>query len=104
MWRCRSPEHTGPEAYDSMMNGMSAPDINQELLENFKPLVGDAHLTSLLGVGASAPSGLPDWNEFAPRVAVLSGLVETESAANILLSRQDPTIVLPDSRRLADWL
>lgn len=77
---------------------MSAPDIDQELLEKFEPLVGDAHLTILLGAGASAPSGLPDWNEFARRVAALSGLVKTGSAADILLSKQDPTIVLEAAR------
>jgi len=77
---------------------MSAPDIDQELLEKFEPLVGDAHLTILMGAGASAPSGLPDWNEFARRVAVLSGLVKTGSAADILLSKQDPTIVLEAAR------
>lgn len=77
---------------------MSAPDISQDLLDKFQPLLGDAHLTFLLGAGASAPSGLPDWNDFAAEVAVLSGLVSTKSAAEILLSRQDPTIVLEAAR------
>lgn len=77
---------------------MSAPDIDQELLDKFSPLVGDAHLTIVLGAGASAPSGLPDWNQFSRRVAVLSGLVKTKSAADILLRNQDPSIVLEAAR------
>lgn len=77
---------------------MSAPDIDQELLDHFKPLTGDAHLTFVLGAGASAPSGLPNWDDFAARVAMLSGLVSQETAAHALLSRQDPSIVLEASR------
>jgi len=77
---------------------MSAPDIDQELLDHFKPLTGNAHLTFLLGAGASAPSGLPNWDDFAARVAILSGLVSQKSAAHALLSRQDPSIVLEAAR------
>lgn len=67
-------------------------------MDRFAPLTGDAHLTILLGAGASAPSGLPNWDQFARRVAVLSGLVGNESAASILLSHQDQTIVLEAAR------
>lgn len=77
---------------------MSAPDIDQEMLNHFEPLTREAHLTFLLGAGASAPSGLPNWEDFAAHVAVLSGLVSRESAARTLLSRQDPSIVLEAAR------
>lgn len=77
---------------------MSAPDIDQSILENFSPLAGDARLTLLLGAGASAPSGLPNWDLFASRLAVSSGLVTDEDAARVLLSRQDQTIVLEAAR------
>ena len=63
-------------------------------MESFAALAGDAHLTVVLGAGASAPSGLPTWDEFATRLAVLSGLVATSDAAEVLLRKQDPTIVL----------
>ena len=78
---------------------MSAPDIDQQILDQFAPLRADAHLTYLLGAGASAPSGLPTWEEFATRVAILSGLVERKSTAQALLTRQDPSIVLEAARK-----
>lgn len=60
----------------------------------FAALSSNSHLTIVLGAGASAPSGLPTWDQFARRLALLSGLVTTDEAASILLSKQDPTIVL----------
>lgn len=63
-------------------------------MDLFAAAVGDAHLTIVLGAGASAPSGLPTWDQFARRLAVMSGLVTTEGAASILLNKQDPAIVL----------
>lgn len=63
-------------------------------MEGFAALSNDTSLTIVLGAGASAPSGLPSWDQFATRLAVLSGLVETDEAATMLLARQDPTIVL----------
>ncbi len=73
---------------------MSAPDIDRKVMESFAALAGDTHLTVVLGAGASAPSGLPTWDDFATRIAVLSGLVTTSTAAEVLLSKQDPMIVL----------
>jgi len=63
-------------------------------MTQFAALTGEAELTFLLGAGASAPSGLPTWNEFASRLLVSCGLVETPQAADIILSRQDPSIAL----------
>ncbi|WP_206448085.1 SIR2 family protein [Agrococcus sp. KRD186] len=80
---------------------MSAPDIDAEAVDRFAALGGDAHLTIVLGAGASAPSGLPQWDEFATRLATLSGLVTTEENARILLSKQDHTIVLEAARVFA---
>ncbi|GAA2552559.1 hypothetical protein HD598_001701 [Neomicrococcus aestuarii] len=74
---------------------MSAPDIDKTLADIFRPLAGTSHhLTFILGAGASAPSGLPTWDQFAIRVATLSGLVEKEDTAASLLERQDHAILL----------
>lgn len=73
---------------------MSAPDIDRKVMEGFAVLAGDEHMTIVLGAGASAPSGLPTWDEFAIRLAVRSGIVATREAAAVLLSKQDQTIVL----------
>ncbi|MGG5752297.1 SIR2 family protein [Zafaria sp. Z1313] len=84
---------------------MSAPDIDQAVMAQFAPLAGDADLTLVLGAGASAPSGLPTWDQFARSLATISGVVAKESAADILLSKQDPTIVLEAARASSgkDW-
>lgn len=77
---------------------MSAPDIDKRIMQRFAPLAQGAHLTIVLGAGASAPSGLPDWDCFTQRVVTLSGLVSTEDAARVLLSKQDQTIALEAAR------
>lgn len=78
---------------------MSAPDITPETLRHFSSLAGEPELTLLLGAGASASVGLPDWDTFAARVAVASKVVPTEDIARQLLAKQDPTIVLEAARK-----
>ncbi|GAA3754374.1 hypothetical protein GCM10022240_04180 [Microbacterium kribbense] len=84
---------------------MSAPDLDRNVMRSFEALTGDTHLTVVLGAGASAPSGLPTWDEFAIRLAVRSGLVASGDAARMLLEKQDPTIVLEaaHARSGASW-
>lgn len=75
-------------------------------MAKFSAIADNVHLTILLGAGASLPSGLPNWKEFARRVATISGLVTSTDAADILLSNQDVTIVLEAARKNAgtDWV
>lgn len=80
------------------VKSMSAPDIDSALMEKFSALAGDAHLALVLGAGASAPSGLPTWDDLAQRLLMLSGLVESGTAAATLLSKQDPTTALEAAR------
>lgn len=68
-------------------------------MDEFGPLASGANLTIILGAGASAPSGLPHWDQFAGKLATLSGLVPTEEAAGVLLRRQDPSILLEAARK-----
>lgn len=98
----RRPTEIGGRRYRELV---SAPDIDRSVMDQFAALSGDAHLTMVLGAGASAPSGLPMWDEFAHRLAILSGLVKDDSAARTLLSTEDTTIALEATRRAsgAKW-
>lgn len=85
---------------------MSAPDIDQKVIDKFAALGGDARLTFVLGAGASVPSGLPTWNALARRLVRSTGLARTDAAASALISKdQDPTIALEAAHALAgeDW-
>lgn len=61
----------------------------------------EKHTTLLLGAGASTTSGLPGWDEFAARLLIRSGSVETLDAAELLVSRQDPLLVAEAARAAA---
>lgn len=84
---------------------MSAPDVNQQMMDLFTALGGESNLTVLLGAGASAPSGLPNWDDFALSATLESGLISDRDAARTLLKLQDPTIVLEAARSHSstDW-
>lgn len=77
---------------------MSAHDIDDQDLAPFVELARKGHLTMLLGAGASVPSGLPSWDEFATRLLVSSGAVEQQRHAELLVGRQDPSIALEAAR------
>ena len=79
---------------------MSAPDLTAEIMQKFRESGAEKHLTILLGAGASTSSGLPDWDTFAKRILVQSGMVATDDIARLLLERQDPLLVV-ESARLA---
>jgi hypothetical protein len=55
------------------------------------------HLTLLLGAGASTSSGLPDWDTLAVRLLVRTKQAN-ESAARLLVSKQDPLLVAEAAR------
>lgn len=74
-------------------------------MEQFDALRRGSHLTLLLGAGASAPSGLPDWDEFAVRVALASNVVGSREAAELLIAKQDPMLIMQAARQKAgaEW-
>lgn len=51
-----------------------------------------SHLGLLLGAGASAAAGLPDWDSFAVDLLVRSGAIADLETARTFLSGQDPAI------------
>ncbi|TFD13143.1 hypothetical protein E3T42_14270 [Cryobacterium sp. TMT4-10] len=58
----------------------------------------EKHTTLLLGAGASTTSGLPGWDELATRLLVGSASVDGVDSAQLLLTRQDPLIVVEAAR------
>ena len=80
---------------------MSAPDITPKVLRQFDALRDGSHLTLLLGAGASASAGIPDWDTLAVQVAVASGVVPSREAGELLVSKQDPMLVLQAARQKA---
>lgn len=77
---------------------MSAADLTPETMEMFRRSGLETHTTFLLGAGASVTSGLPTWDEFATRLLIQSGSVRSPESAEILLTRQDPLIVVEAAR------
>ncbi|MFJ5956897.1 SIR2 family protein [Paenarthrobacter sp. NPDC092416] len=80
---------------------MSAPDLTAEMMEQFRSSGAENHSTILLGAGASTTSGLPDWDTFATRLLRQSNSVPDDETANLLLSRQDPLLVVEAARAAA---
>lgn len=77
---------------------MSAPDLTIEIIDQLRASGAEKHTSLLLGAGASTTSGLPGWDELATRLLVGSGSVVDLESAQLLLSRQDPLIVVEAAR------
>ena len=77
---------------------MSAPDLTADVMHKFRESGAEKHSTIFLGAGASTTSGLPDWNTFAKRLLVQSGSVPNDAIAELLVSRQDPLLVVEAAR------
>ncbi len=79
---------------------VSAPDISADMMKTFANSGSRKHVTLLLGAGASSASGLPGWDELAVRLLLKSDSVKERSAAEHLVSRQDPLLVAEAARNV----
>lgn len=83
---------------------MSAAELDQESLGKLAPLGRGAVVNVLLGAGASAAVGLPDWHTLAERLLQRSGVIPEEATAQAYLAHQDPQLAAETARRrVADW-
>ncbi len=58
----------------------------------------------LLGAGASAGAGLPDWNTLSTRLLMLSGAIADERTALAFLAAQDPALAAEAAKSASvDW-
>lgn len=58
-------------------------------------------MSVLLGAGASAAAGLPDWDKFAVDLLTASGAITDRDTARAFLSGQDPAIVAEAAKNAA---
>lgn len=73
---------------------MSASEIGNQVFE--LPDLGNGYLTILLGAGASASSGLPDWESMVSNLLVDSGITDDLSSAKIA-SKTGDLVLLAES-------
>lgn len=67
-------------------------------MEQLRDSGAEKHTTIFLGAGASTTSGLPGWDELVTRLLLSGGVVGTSDSAQLLLSRQDPLMVVEAAR------
>jgi hypothetical protein len=84
---------------------MSVAEIDDNDVEPLRQLAVADHLSVLLGAGASATSGLPDWDTLAARLLVKSGVIPDEDTAREFLARQDPALAAEAAKATsgANW-
>ena len=80
---------------------VSAPDIDESVVEPLRAIRAASRSTVLLGAGASASSGLPQWNQLAVQLLLRSGAVSDEDVAAVLVERQDPLLAAEAARTAA---
>lgn len=84
---------------------MSAAELDLVTLERLRPVADAAQVSVLLGAGASAAAGLPDWNSLATKLLQLSGTIDDEETARAFLAGQDPSLAAEAAKAAAgDWL
>jgi hypothetical protein len=85
---------------------VSAAELDEGTIQRLMPLAEADHVAVLLGAGASAAAGLPDWDGLAAQLLHLSGAINDESTARAFLARQDAALAAEAARAVApgDWL
>jgi hypothetical protein len=80
---------------------VSAAELGKETIDILASMRIDSHVGVLLGAGASAAAGLPDWNTFAVDLLATSGAIEDHETARAFLAGQDPAIVAEAAKNAA---
>lgn len=80
---------------------VSAPDIDEGVIAPLRGTRNAPGTTVLLGAGASASSGLPQWDQLAAELLERSGAVSDREVAAVLVARQDPLLAAEAARTAA---
>ena len=84
---------------------MSAAELDLVTLQRLTPVAAASQVNVLLGAGASAAAGLPDWDSLATQLLQLSGTIADEQTARAFLAKQDPALAAEAARAVSgDWL
>ncbi|QRK07329.1 SIR2 family protein [Archangium violaceum] len=84
---------------------MSAAELDLVTLQRLLPVANAEQVSVLLGAGASAAAGLPDWNSLATQLLQLSGTIDDEETARAFLAGQDPSLAAEAARAgVGNWL
>lgn len=86
---------------------MSGAELELATLERLRPVASAQRLSVLLGAGASAAAGLPDWDRLATELLRRGGIIDDEETARAFLARQDATLAaeaVRAGRDEADWV
>jgi hypothetical protein len=84
---------------------VSAAELDLVTLQRLAPITDAGQVSVLLGAGASAAAGLPDWDSLAIQLLRLSGTIDDEETARAFIARQDPALAAEAARVASrDWL
>lgn len=80
---------------------MTAAELGAEVLSELSSIDVSGHIGILLGAGASAAAGLPDWDTLAVDLLTRSNAIADEETAHAFLARQDPALSAEAARASA---
>lgn len=77
---------------------MSGAEIDDSVIDVLRDLASGNQFSVLLGAGASAGAGLPDWDTLSRELLLRSGAIDDEDTATAFLAAQDPALAAEAAR------
>ena len=80
---------------------MSGAEIDGDVIDVLRGISTGDRYSILLGAGASAGAGLPDWDTLSRRLLIRSGAIDDEETAEAFLAAQDPALAAEAAKSAA---
>jgi hypothetical protein len=77
---------------------VSGSEIDDTVIDVLRNIASGSRFSILLGAGASAGAGLPDWDTLSRELLVRSGAIDDEDTAAAFLAAQDPALAAEAAR------